>query len=64
MPVISVEGPPIEDMDRKRTFVGALTDAAEKAFGLSRHAIIVLLKENRADNVGAGGELISDRMKK
>ncbi len=61
MPIISVEGPPIPDPGRKRQFVKALTDAAEHAFGLPRDAYVVLLKENRPENVAVGGELIADR---
>lgn len=61
MPIIRVEGPPIEDMDRKRTFVTELTDAAVKAFAFPREKIIVMLKETRPDCVGVGGELICDR---
>ena len=61
MPIISVEGPTMEDPDRKRQFVRALTDAAEQAFGLPREAYVVLLKENRPENVAVGGELIADR---
>ena len=61
MPIIGVEGPPITDLEKKRAFVTALTDAAELAFGLPRDAYVVLLKENRPDNIAVGGELIADR---
>ena len=52
----------IKDMDRKRKFVCELTDAATKAFGFPKEKIIVLLKETRPDNVGVGGELVSDHL--
>jgi 4-oxalocrotonate tautomerase len=61
MPIITVDGPRIEDGHVKRELVQALTEAAEKAFGMPRQAIVVLLKENRPDNVAVGGELVSDR---
>jgi len=61
MPTILVEGPPITDLDVKRTFVKSLTDAAEAAFGIHRQAYVVLLKENAPENVGVGGELLVDR---
>ncbi len=63
MPTIVVEGPPITDLDVKRNFVKSLTDAAEEAFGIPRQAYVVLLKENRPENVGVGGELLVDRYK-
>jgi 4-oxalocrotonate tautomerase len=61
MPIISVEGPAIADLEKKRNFVKALTDAAEQAFGIPRDAYVVLLKENTPENVAVGGELIVDR---
>ena len=63
MPNITVEGPPIRDVDTKREFVRQLTDAATKAFGLPREIIVVLLKENAPENVSVGGQLIVDRKK-
>ncbi len=61
MPQITVEGPEITDLEKRRSLVRALTDAAAKAYGLSRRAITVLLKVNRPDHVAIGGELLSDR---
>ena len=61
MPVINIDGPAIKDAEKKRTLVRELTDAAVKACGLPRQSIIVLIKENTPDNVGVGGELVSDR---
>ena len=63
MPNITVEGPPIKELDRKRRFARELTEAATKAYGLPKEAIIVLLKENSPENVSVGGELIIDRHK-
>lgn len=62
MPNISVEGPPME-LDKKRTLVKEITDAAEKAFGLPREAYVVTIRENAPENVGIGGILLSDRKK-
>ena len=63
MPNITVEGPPIKDLDKKRAFVRELTDAAVKVYGLPRDVIVVLIKENQPENVGVGGELLVDRLK-
>ena len=61
MPVINIDGPAIKDIEKKRTLVKELTDTAVKAYGLPRGSIIVLVKENSPENVGVGGELVSDR---
>jgi 4-oxalocrotonate tautomerase len=59
MPVITVEGPAIRELDKKRTLVKGLTDAAVEAYGIEE--IVVLIKENTPDNVGVRGTLIADR---
>ncbi len=61
MPDIIIEGPIIKDLDIKRTLVREMTDAATKAYGLPKEAIVVLIKENPPENVGVGGKLIIDR---
>ena len=62
MPVISVEGPPVSDVSKKREFVQSITDAALSLFDVPRSAIVILFKENRPENVGVGGRLLVDRM--
>jgi len=61
MPNITIDGPVLEDIGRKRKLVEEMTDAAVKAYDLPREAIVVLIKENRPENVGVGGKLIIDR---
>ncbi len=61
MPNITVEGPKIEDIEVKRILVKELTDAVAKAYKLPAQIIVVLIKENSPDNVGVGGQLISDK---
>ncbi|MBN2498042.1 MAG: tautomerase family protein [Deltaproteobacteria bacterium] len=61
MPNITVEGPAIQDLDKKRAMVKAMTDAATQAYGLPREVIVVLIKENPPENVGVGGTLVADR---
>ena len=61
MPNITIEGPPIKDVAKKRVLVRELTEAATKAYGLPQDTIVVLIKENSPDNVGVGGKLIIDR---
>ena len=61
MPNISIDGPRIADLAKKRELVRTVTDAAVKAFGLPRQTIVILLKENPPENVAIGGELLADR---
>jgi 4-oxalocrotonate tautomerase len=59
MPVITVEGPAIREVDRKRALVKGLTDVAAEVYGIKH--IVVLIRENEPENVGVSGELIADR---
>jgi 4-oxalocrotonate tautomerase len=60
MPIIRVDGPKVEDIDRKRQFVKEVTKAASTLYGLPESIIVVLLQENSPDNVASGGQLICD----
>lgn len=62
MPNITVEGPPIKELDTKRRLAKELTKAAVRAYGLPEEVIVVLIKENLPENVSVGGELIIDRL--
>ena len=61
MPNISIEGPAIKDLEKKRKLVKDLTNAATEAYGLPKETIVVLIKENPPENVGVAGKLIIDR---
>ena len=61
MPIITLEGPPISDLDCRRRFIRELTDAAVKAYKLPQEKIIVILHENSRKQVGVGGELLADK---
>ena len=63
MPNITVEGPPIKELDTKRKLTKEITKAAVKAYGLPKEIIVVLIKENPPENVSVGGQLILDRLK-
>ena len=63
MPTITVSGPLINDIETKRTLAKELTDVAERAYGIPAQHIVVVIKENRPENVSVGGELIIDRNK-
>jgi len=61
MPIITLEGPRIADLDTRRRFIRDLTDAAVKAYALPQEKIIVILHENSREQVGVGGELLADK---
>ena len=63
MPNITFDGPRIEDLAKKRELIRTVTDAAVKAYGLPKQAMVILIKENNPENVGIGGELLVDRAK-
>ncbi len=60
MPVVTVDGGHL-DVEKKRQLCREITDALANAYGLPRSAYVVLIRENEAENVGVGGELICDR---
>jgi 4-oxalocrotonate tautomerase len=61
MPTITVEGPLLA-VDKKRRLVKGLGEVAAGVYDNIRpEAIVVLIKENEAENVGVGGELLADR---
>ena len=61
MPNVTLDGPKIKDLEKKRALVETITEAASQAYGLPRETIVVVLKENHPENVAVGGVLIADR---
>ena len=61
MPVITIEGPKIADMAKKRKLAEDLTNAASKAFALPKETIVIILHETSPECVATGGELLCDR---
>jgi len=64
MPTITVEGPPIKELDGKRRLVREMAEVASSVYGLPKQIIVVVIKENAPENVGVGGELLIDRRRK
>jgi len=58
MPLITVEGPIVEDVEKKRQLARRLTDVVVDVYGIEQ--VTVLIRENRPENVAAGGVLIAD----
>jgi 4-oxalocrotonate tautomerase len=61
MPNITISGPKIQDLDKKRKLVATVTDAAVEAYGIAREHIVVVIEAHPPDDVGVGGTLIIDR---
>lgn len=60
MPVITLEAGKL-NKEQKSQLVKDLTSKAAEIMNVPEQAIIVLLKENEMDNIGFGGELLSER---
>lgn len=60
MPVITLEGAKLTK-EQKSKLVKELTASAAKIMNASEQAFIVLLKENEKENIGVGGQLLSDK---
>jgi 4-oxalocrotonate tautomerase family enzyme len=62
MPIITIDGPPIKEIEAKRRFVEALTDAMAEVYPrIDREHFVIIMRENRPENVASGGVLISDK---
>ncbi len=61
MPVITIEGPKLADLAKKRKLAQDVTDAAAEAFALPKETIIIILHEISPECVASGGDLLCDR---
>jgi 4-oxalocrotonate tautomerase len=61
MPTITIDGPPIKEVERKRELVKRLTEVAIGIYKIEH--IVVLIRENQPENVGVNGQLIFDKKK-
>jgi 4-oxalocrotonate tautomerase len=60
MPVITLEAGKL-NKEQKSQLVKEFTSTASKVMNVPEQAFIVLLKENEQDNIGFGGQLLSER---
>jgi len=60
MPVITLEAGKL-NKEQKSQLVKEFTSTASKVMNVPEQAFIVLLKENEQDNIGFGGQLMSER---
>ena len=61
MPIITIEGPPITDIEKRRALTAEVTRSAAAIFGMPEEKIIILIRENRPEQVAVGGVLLCDR---
>ena len=59
MPVITFEGTKME-LDKKKELIRELTEASVKVTGIGAPAFTIYIHENEHDNIGVGGELLTD----
>lgn len=60
MPVITLEAGKL-NKEQKSQLVKEFTNIASKVMNVPVQAFIVFLKENEQDNIGFGGQLMSER---
>lgn len=60
MPVITLEAGKL-NKEQKSQLVKEFTNIASRVMNVPVQAFIVLLKENEQDNIGFGGQLMSER---
>ncbi|MCL5409035.1 MAG: tautomerase family protein [Candidatus Omnitrophica bacterium] len=60
MPLITIEGPKINNIENKRLLAKKLTEAAAEIYSMDKKHIVVVIKENPPENVATAGELICD----
>ena len=63
MPVIIFEGGKI-DQGRKKELIQGLTKVAADATGIHAQAFVICIHENDPDNVGVGGEMLTEVLAK
>jgi len=63
MPVIVFEGGKM-DLDKKKELISRFTQAAAEITGIATQSFVVYIKENDLDNVGVGGEVLSEVLAK
>ena len=63
MPVIIFEGSRL-DPDKKSELIRELTDTAVRVTGIGAPAFTIYIHENEHDNIGVGGELLTEILRK
>ncbi|PUU89216.1 MULTISPECIES: 4-oxalocrotonate tautomerase DmpI [Halanaerobium] len=60
MPHIVFDGPELSK-EKKKELIKNFTDTASKVTNIPKEAFVVMIKENDLENIGVGGELLSEK---
>ncbi|WP_148929726.1 4-oxalocrotonate tautomerase DmpI [Paenibacillus methanolicus] len=60
MPVITLEGSKLTK-EQKQLLAIEFTETASRVTGITKETFYVFIKENEFENIGVGGQLLSDR---
>ena len=63
MPTIFFYGPKL-DKEKSKEMIKSFTETASRLTGIEKSAFVVYLRESTPENVGVGGELLEDRLKR
>jgi 4-oxalocrotonate tautomerase len=63
MPTIFFYGPRL-DKEKSKEMIESFTETASRVTGIEKPAFVVYLRESTPENVGVGGELLEDRLKR
>ena len=59
MPIIKIDSPKLEK-EQKTDLIEAFTREGVRVIGLPKQAFVVIINETEPDNVGVGGEQLSE----
>lgn len=63
MPTIFFYGPKLHK-EKSREMIKDFTETASRLTNIEKSAFVVYLRESTPENVGVGGELLEDRLKR
>ncbi len=63
MPVVTIDGPENTTKESKKAIIEKVSKIVADAYEMPVESITVLLRENNADNIGVGGEQLSEKQK-
>ena len=63
MPTIFFYGPKL-DKEKSKEMIQSFTETASRLTGIQKSAFVVYLREATPENVGVGGELLEDRLRR
>jgi 4-oxalocrotonate tautomerase len=63
MPTIFFYGPKL-DREESKEMIKSFTETASRLTGIEKSVFVVYLRESTPENVGVGGELLEDRLRR